>query len=171
MYSLLGGVPDPNYLSVRAGWCVQWLDRCLWISQSIALMELGAFQEEGEDVTGGPELIRSILVRGHLWNFLFFFFTKFTGFCMVSWDLQLCEQQPRFQYEVLGTNGLWSAPVVFYPFCVRFQPTTVVLTLEIYYRICSLQCTLTCSHIEQGFLLSMFFYYLSWVLKIILDAM
>lgn len=169
MHSLLGGVPDADYLSIRASWCVQWLDRCLWISQSVAFMELDAFQEEDEDVSGGPELISSILVRGHLWNSFFLF----ASCCMVTWDLQLCEKQPLFHYEVFGTNRLWSPTVVFYPSCVTFQPSTVVLTLEIYYIICSLQYTLTYHTLSRAFCFPIYVFFLLSVmgLKDPLDAM
>lgn len=43
------------FRSVGACWRVQWLDRCLWSSQSVALVKLDVkFQEQDENVAYGP---------------------------------------------------------------------------------------------------------------------
>lgn len=76
------------FRSVRARWCVQRLDRCLWSSQSVALVNLDVmFQEQDEDVAGGPGPITINLVRGHLWNL------NCSQVSMWSRALQLCERQ------------------------------------------------------------------------------
>lgn len=107
MYSLLGGVPDPHYLSVRAGWCVQWLDRRLWSSQSVALTELDACQEGGGDehVVGGSEPTGIKPVGGHFWNF---------DYSQNLWSLEIYRSVNRsLAHEVFGTNMLWNVSAVF----------------------------------------------------------
>lgn len=67
------------FRSVRACRRVQWLDRCLWSSQSVDLVNLDVkFQEWDENVACGLGPITIHLLRGHLWNILF------TGFPVVS---------------------------------------------------------------------------------------
>lgn len=56
--------------SVGASWRVQWLDRCLWSSQSVGPVSLdGMFWTQDRDVAGGPAPITINPDRGHLWNF------------------------------------------------------------------------------------------------------
>lgn len=107
MYSLLGGVPDPHYLSVGAGWCVQWLDRCLWSRQPVALMELDASQEGGEDeqVVGGSEPTGIKPIRGHFWNF---------DYSQILWPLEIYHHVNRsLTHDIFGTDLLWNVSAVF----------------------------------------------------------
>lgn len=164
MHGLFGGVPDTNYLSVRASRCVQWLDRCLWISKSVALMEQEAFQEEDEDVSGGPELIRSILVRGHFWNFFLFFFF------LIYWFLY---GHLEVSFSIWGPWHEWAlkCSCCLLPFLCEVSANTCSfdswdLLLNLFFAV---YLDLS-SHIEQSLLLSntcFFFYYLWWVLKIL----
>lgn len=93
------------FRSVRARWCIQRLDRCLWSSQSVALVNLDVmFQEQDEDVAGGPGPITTNLVRGHLWNF------NCSQVSMWSRALQLCVRQFHFKGSAQRSSEAFLLP-------------------------------------------------------------